>query len=50
MLIKQKLKIYEKQKMEAISKTYDSGKGQQKDRDIKDREMNQKMNKLEWMM
>lgn len=51
MLIKQKLKLYEKQKMDAIN---NSKQGDSKQSiavsAAKGKEMNQKMNKLEWMM
>lgn len=45
MLIKQKLKLYEKQKMEAI-RANSKGEGHGSQTQV----INQKMNKLEWMM
>lgn len=47
MLIKQKLKLYEKQKTEAIHAGKSNEPGQRASRD---KEINLKMNKLEWMM
>jgi hypothetical protein len=45
MLIKQKLKLYEKQKMDALKSTSEA-----ETHNAHQQTMNQKMNKLEWMM